>query len=138
MFCLFTEPPQNVALVTTGFDSLQISWEPPQQIGSDEPVYIVLCEYDILNQTYIVPDNNHIMEVGSLSPYTTYTCCVIANSTLGTSSLACATQTTLESCEYGCVHLSHHNKYMHLCISICSSYRSTHQHICVCCKLHCH
>ena len=108
MFYFVTEPPQNVVLVATGIDSLQISWERPQQIGSEEPVYIVVCEFNIPNQTYVA-DNNHTMEVGSLSPHTTYTCCVIANSTLGTSSFACATQTTLETCEYDCVHLSHRN-----------------------------
>ena len=87
-----------MTLVATGFDSLEISWEPPQEIGTNVIVYIVLFHFDGGNDTYhINPDNKHTMNLTSLTPHTTYNCCVIANTTLGPSSLACATEKTLEN-----------------------------------------
>ena len=63
-------------------------------------LYIVLCEFEVANETYvIVPEDNRIIELDSLTPHTNYTCCVVANTTLGPSRQACVTQTTLESGE---------------------------------------
>ena len=91
-----------MSLVATGYDSLEISWEPPT-ISSEEAnttLYIVVCEFEVANETYvIVPEDNHIIELDSLTPHTNYTCCVVANTTLGPSRQACVTQTTLESGE---------------------------------------
>ena len=100
LFSLHTclDPPQNVTLLATGINSLELTWEPPQHTGSNVTVYIVLLYHDADNETYhIHPEDNHTMELDSLTPHTTYTCCVIANTTHGPSSLACTTQTTLET-----------------------------------------
>ena len=81
----------------TGSDKLQISWNPPPQNYSDEPIttlYIILFE----DETYhIHPSENLTKEFKSLTPYTTYNCCIAANTTSGPSRLACVTQTTLEA-----------------------------------------
>ena len=90
-----------MTLVATGFDSLEINWEPPQEIGINVTVYIVLFQFDGGNETYhINPEQNRTLVLTSLTPHTTYNCCVIANTTSGPSSLACATQTTLETSKY--------------------------------------
>ena len=97
-FHICLDPPQNVTLLATGIDSLELSWESPLKTGPNVTVYIVICHLDSDHDTYhIYPEGNHTMELDSLTPYTTYTCCVTANTTLGPSSIACTTQTTPET-----------------------------------------
>ena len=92
-----------MTVLVTGFSSLEISWEPPQQTGSGSGEstitdYIIFCDYSMFRTIFSVdPADNLSSELSSLTPHTTYTCCVIANTTRGPSSLACDTQTTLES-----------------------------------------
>jgi hypothetical protein len=88
-----TEPPQNLTLTATGSDRLEISWKPP-------PGQFTITLYIILLQgeTYHVsPSSDLVMELGTLVPYTTYNCCVAANTTSRPSKLACVTQKTLET-----------------------------------------
>ena len=85
-------------LIATGSDELQMSWEPPPQSIFDwfsASLYVVVIE----NRTHHVNplSSNLTVELDSLTPHTTYNCCVAANTTLGPSRLACATQTTLEA-----------------------------------------
>ena len=46
---------------------------------------------------YVHPTSPLLLHFEFLAPYTSYTCCVAANTTLGPTRLACTTQTTLES-----------------------------------------
>ncbi|CAI8044466.1 hypothetical protein GBAR_LOCUS24664, partial [Geodia barretti] len=88
------EPPQNVTLTATGSDRLEFRWEPPphnihRQFAT---LYIVFFR----NEAHFVnASSNLVMQLESLTPYTTYNCCVAANTTSGPSRLACTSQTTL-------------------------------------------
>ena len=99
-----SDPPQDVTVVATGFDSLEISWEPPQQNRSESEestiiAYIIFCDSSTARTVYsrIDPQDNLMVQHNSLTPHTTYTCCVFVNTTNGQSSLVCDSQATLES-----------------------------------------
>ena len=93
----YPEPPQNVTLRAIGSDTLEIRWEPPPQSIHHQfttTLYIVYFE----NETYFVNTSSDlVMQLESLTPHTTYNCCVAANTTAGPSRLACASQTTLRT-----------------------------------------
>ena len=95
----FSEPPQNVTLTATGSDRLEFRWEPPphnihRQFAT---LYIVFFQ----NEAHFVnASSNLVMQLESLTPYTTYNCCVAANTTSGPSRLACTSQTTLRTGSY--------------------------------------
>ena len=96
-----TDPPQDVVLLATGSETLEISWEPPPMTGSGSGefkilAYYIFCEYRMAKRIYGVdPEHNFTLELDSLTPHTTYNCCVIAHTNDGPSSLICDTQTTL-------------------------------------------
>ena len=90
-----SEPPQNLTLTPTASDQLQFSWGPPNITEEFEVnLYFVLFQG---NKYTIDPSSDQVMVFDSLTPFTTYNCCVAASTTSGPSMLACATQTTLES-----------------------------------------
>ena len=85
--------PRNVELTATGFDSLELSWDPPS-IESTVVQYLVLFE----DETYSVePTADLSLALDSLNPHTAYNCCVVANTTSRASSVVCVTQKTLET-----------------------------------------
>ena len=86
-----SEPPQNVTLTATGSDELEISWTPPPHGAT---LYFVIFE----GETHYVDHTSSLhMTFEPLTPYTSYNCCVAANTTSGPTRLACATKTTLQS-----------------------------------------
>ena len=88
----FSESPQNITLTAIASDKLELSWLPPQDFPAT--LYIVLFQ----GTTYhIDPSSDLVMELGSLMTYTSYSCCVAANTASGASRIECATQTTLET-----------------------------------------
>ena len=92
-----SDPPENVTLIPTGSDRLQLSWGLPSQNTSEEfetTLFIVIFEG---NEYHVNPSSSLVMELDSLTPFTTYNCCVATNTTSGPSRLGCATQTTLEA-----------------------------------------
>ena len=89
---VFIAPPQNVTLTSTEPEKLELRWSPPPEFAVT--LYIVIFQ----DETYhINPLSDLVMELNSLMTYTTYTCCVAANTTSGPSTTACDTQTTLET-----------------------------------------
>ena len=88
----FSESPQNITLTATASDKLELSWLPPQDFPAT--LYIVIFQGTIY---HIDPSSDLVMELGSLMKYTSYSCCVAANTASGASRIECATQTTLET-----------------------------------------
>ena len=89
-----SEPPQNITLTATGSDELEISWAP---LLHGATLYFVIFEGET---HYVDPTSSLHMTFESLTPYTSYNCCVAANTTSGPTRLGCATRTTLQS---GCL-----------------------------------
>lgn len=93
-----------MTVVATGFDSLEISWGPPQQTGSgpeesNVTSYTIFCDSSMARTIFssVDPQDSLMVQLNLLTPHTTYTCCVLVNTTNGPSSLVCDSQTTLES-----------------------------------------
>lgn len=55
--------------------------------------FSVSCPSD---RVHVVSASQHFLDVDSLSPYSTYTCCVTASTTIGLSNPVCDTEATLE------------------------------------------
>lgn len=88
-----TEPPQNVTLTATGSDKLEISWVPPPQTN----IIVYFVVFEDYHTHYVNPTSPLLLHFEFLAPYTSYTGCVAANTTMGPTRLACKTQTTLQS-----------------------------------------
>ena len=101
--CHTTEPPepQSVTLSATGSDSIVMTWESP-----GDPAII---SYTVYRQASAILDG-HLDEdrnvnvgddlrvkIGPLSPYTTYTYCVVAHTAYASSLPVCVSNTTLEA-----------------------------------------
>ena len=88
----YSEPPQNVTLAASGHDRLEIRWSPPPELAVT--LYVVIFQDETF---HVNPTTDLVKELDSLMAFTTYNCCVAANTLSGPSRMACATQTTLET-----------------------------------------
>ena len=119
---LVADSPRNITLTPTGFDTMQLSWKPPHLNDSaDAHVvhFVILCSSDF-NFTTTVSDDS--LQLDSLTPYTSYTCCVTADTTLGLSAAACETQITLESGMHIQPYIIGYFTLMHMYIIGCASF----------------
>ena len=96
-----TEPPepQFVRLWATGPDRMVMSWEPP---GNSTITSYSVYQAGGLNQGLsedhsVDADDDLQVEIDSLSPYTTYTYCVVAHIAHLSSLPVCVSEITLEA-----------------------------------------
>ena len=86
------ESPWDVTLTATGPNSVRLTWEYHDGDGHLTQ-FSVSCLPD---RVQVVSAFQQVLNVDSLSPYSAYTCCVTANTTIGLSNPACDTVTTLQ------------------------------------------
>ena len=82
--------------------TLLVSWEAPHLDDADGDLLYFSVSCNNENPSMMTTENPSIMTTEysvsfpSLQPFTTYTCCVVATTTVGVSASSCLTQTTLE------------------------------------------
>ena len=90
----------------TSSASLTASWEAPELDDMDGELtsFSISCDLGTheTEPNGIVPLNQLSFIQSDLQPYTTYTCCVNAQTTVGVSGTVCQTQTTLEDGKFNC------------------------------------
>ena len=92
---LSTDPPQMVSINTITSTSLNVTWDPPMLLDEQLNHYSVSCSNEEEDPLIIMPSNLSV-SITNLLPYTTYTCCISAETITGVSRPICATQSTFE------------------------------------------
>ena len=87
----------------TSSTSLFINWEAPDTDDMEGELvsFSVSCSGIGDDNPPIVTETTELsVRLYRLQPYTAYTCCAVANTTVGVSGASCTTQTTLEDGKY--------------------------------------
>lgn len=77
--------------------SLLVSWEAPHLVADtdgDLEYFSVSCNNEVI--VPFIDGAQFSANVSDLQPYTTYTCCVVADTTVGVSASSCMISTTLQ------------------------------------------
>lgn len=101
----YTGPPQMLSVNATTSTSLLVSWEAPNLVADtdgDLEYFYVSCnkpfnDGDPFSATVSFNGGAQFSAtISDLQPYTTYTCCVFADTTVGLSTSSCLISTTLQ------------------------------------------
>ena len=92
--------PVDVLIIDVTQTTLQLSWFKPNHLHYSYPItgYAVLCTSE-QGQQHSVPiksNETFLVTVTNLQPFTEYTCCVNADSTMGAGPMNCTTGQTLD------------------------------------------
>ena len=90
------DPPKKVSAGIVTSRSIFLIWEAPTLSASDGNLleYNVYC--DNSERVFDMRTPNDSLSIPNLIPDTSYTCCIKANTTVGISSYACTTISTME------------------------------------------
>ena len=98
--CHYPEPPRNVTLKPLNSTSLLVDWISSSSFIIDS--FGVSCHSSAgsVADEATTAGSNLEYEVNSLQPFSTYRCCVMATTTVGSTPMACQTAQTMEDSKY--------------------------------------
>ena len=111
LFTVPASPPRNLSVVSTGPNSLSLSWEEPPAININGMLTVYSIEYNIAGETnqfsFDVSSMSRSAELNGLNNFTNYSVSVAANTVVGMGPFAMEIQRTDEN---GIVYVHTHGE----------------------------